>query len=77
MVTCAATALVEGVEHVLLGFNIIFNLRRTPQDMINPGKILTSSRVVLASSEHAVQSLPSRHAGQCAKMCAGNESVVA
>ena len=34
MVTCAAAALVEVVEHVLLGFNIIFNLRRTPQDMI-------------------------------------------
>jgi hypothetical protein len=26
MVTCAAAALVEGVEHVLLGFNIISNL---------------------------------------------------
>ena len=34
MVTCAAAALVEFVEHVLLGFNMFFNLRRTPQDMI-------------------------------------------
>ena len=34
MVTCAAAALVESVEHVLLGGDSIGDLRRTPQDMI-------------------------------------------
>ena len=86
MVTCAAAALVEFVEHILLGFNIVFNLRHTPQDTIasRQDSHLVSGGVGELGACSPVAAY--RHAGQCQNVggyyalkskCAGNESVVA